>query len=236
MPNIADRITQVKSEMTVAAQLAGRNPTAVRLVIVTKNKPLELIRSVVAGGGEIIGESYVEEAVGKIKSFAGPAPEWHMIGHIQSRKARAVAEHFSWVHSLDRLKLARRLDRFAGEFGKELQVLLECNVSGEDSKFGFSVWDESLWPTFFEEVAEIVILTHLKIRGLMTMPPWNPDPEFSRPYFQRLRKLQAKLGDQFPQIDWEELSMGMSNDYSVAIEEGATLVRVGTAIVGTRAN
>ncbi len=234
MTNIAQRISQTKTEMAAAAQTAGRSPADIRLVVVTKNKPVELIQEVVAGGGEIIGESYVEEAVGKITSLKSPVPEWHMVGHIQSRKARAVAEHFSWVHSLDRLKLARRLDRFAGEVGKTLNVLLECNVSGEASKFGYSVWDEAQWPAFFQEIVEIIALPNLKIRGLMTMPPWNPDPEFSRPYFQRLRQLQTKLKTQFPNIDWNELSMGMSNDFSVAIEEGATFVRVGTAIVGSR--
>jgi PLP dependent protein len=168
----------------------------------------------------------------QLKSFFGV--EWHMIGHIQSRKARAVCEYFNYVHSLDSLKLAGRLDRFAGELDISLPVLLECNVSGEDTKYGFSVWRESDLPAFFTVVSEIISLPHLEVHGLMTMAPFFEDPENARPYFKQLKSLQNRLSQQFPGTDWRELSMGMSGDFQVAIEEGATLVRIGTAIMGSR--
>jgi len=231
---IKARIARVKAEMAAAAHSVNRAPEEIRLVVVTKGQPLNTLQAVVAGGARIIGESYAEEAVRKIEAWEGTIPEWHMIGHIQSRKARLVAEHFSWVHSLDRIKLAQRLDRFAGESGKKLQVFLECNLSGEESKFGFLVREERQWPVFAEEIAVLMTLPNLQVRGLMTMPPWNPDPEVSRPYFRHLRRLQTYLAKHLPQSDWKELSMGMSNDFGVAIQEGATFVRVGTAIVGSR--
>ena len=162
--------------------------------------------------------------------------EWHMIGHVQSRKAGMVVENYDWVHSLDSLKLARRLDRFAGEVGRKLPVLLECNVSGEQSKFGWEAWRERDWPVLVDQIAPIFEMQHLRVRGLMTMAPFLPDPEEARPFFQRLHRLKDHLAGQFPQADWSELSMGMSADFQVAIEEGATLVRIGTAILGARPN
>jgi hypothetical protein len=157
-----------------------------------------------------------------------------MIGDVQCRKARVVSEYFDWVHSLDSFKLARRLDNFSREYNRVLPVLLECNVSHEDSKFGWSAWDEDRWPEFADEMSPIFELPNLAVRGLMTMPPYNPDPEKSRRYFVKLRKLQDFLAGKFPQASFSELSMGMSADYQVAVQEGATIVRVGTAIVGQR--
>ncbi len=157
-----------------------------------------------------------------------------MIGHVQSRKARLVADHFALLHSLDSLKLARRLDRFAAEGNRVLPVLLEFNVGGEESKAGWDAADESQWGAFLPEIAELLDLSHLRVAGLMTMPPLETNPDDSRRYFQRLRALRDSLASEFPQTDWSELSMGTSADYPVAVEEGATLVRVGTAIVGAR--
>ncbi len=161
--------------------------------------------------------------------------EWHMIGHLQSRKARLVCEHFAYLHALDSLKLAERLDRFAAELGRKLPVLLECNVSGEQTKFGYPVWHEDSWQELAGGILPVYwILPHLQVRGLMTMAPFFDEPEPARPYFQRLRRFQAFLMKYFPQADWAELSMGMSGDFTVAVQEGATLVRVGTAIMGAR--
>jgi PLP dependent protein len=157
-----------------------------------------------------------------------------MIGHVQSRKARLVADHFALLHSLDSLKLAQRLDRFAAERDRVLPVLLEFNVGGEESKAGWDASHESQWNLFLPEIATLLDLPHLRVHGLMTMPPLETDPEDSRRFFQRLRQLRERLAAQFPQADWRELSMGTSADYHVAVEEGATLVRVGTAIVGAR--
>jgi pyridoxal phosphate enzyme (YggS family) len=157
-----------------------------------------------------------------------------MIGHVQSRKARLVAEHFDWLHSLDSVKLAGRLDRVCVELDRRLPVLLECNVSGEESKFGWPAWDENNWPELLEPVSAILAMPGLDVRGLMTMAPFLDEAEQARPFFRRLRLLLEYFTGQFPQARWEELSMGMSADFPVAVQEGATLVRVGTAIMGER--
>ena len=157
-----------------------------------------------------------------------------MIGHVQSRKARLVADNFALLHSLDSLKLAQRLDRFAAEREHILPVLLEFNVGSEQSKFGWNASDQSRWEAFIPEIASLLDLPNLRVHGLMTMPPLGMEPEDSRHFFQRLRQLRDHLAAQFPGTDWRELSMGTSADYEVAVEEGATLVRVGTAIVGVR--
>jgi len=217
-----------------AAQSVGRADGDIKLVVVTKGHTIETVRAVLAAGANCLGENYVEHALSKIEALADQKIEWHMIGHIQSRKAREVSEHFAWVHSIDRLKIARRLNDFAGEYGREIPILLECNVSSEASKFGWRAWDELHWSELAAEIAPLMELPNLKVRGLMTMPPYDPDPETSRPYFEKLRQLRDYLALQFPQTKWSELSMGMSGDYQVAVQEGATMVRVGTAIVGPR--
>jgi len=214
---------------------SGRDPAEVRLVVVTKGHPVQIIRQAVEAGARYLGENYVEEAAPKIADLVGVAGvQWHMIGHIQSRKARAVCELFDWVHSLDSLKLAARLDRFAGEMGRKLPVLLEMNVSGEESKSGFPAWQADRWAELLPEISQILGCKNIDVRGLMTMAPFLPDPEGARPYFQRLRGLQSFFMKKFPASDWSELSMGMSADYEVAVQEGATIVRVGTAILGPR--
>ena len=160
--------------------------------------------------------------------------EWHMIGHVQSRKARLVADHFALLHSLDSLKLAQRLDRFAAEQDRILPVLLEFNVGGEESKSGWEVSDESTLHKILPDIQSVLDLPNLRVHGLMTMPPLGTEPEDSRRFFQSLRRLRDQLASLYPQTDWRELSMGTSSDYLVAVGEGATLVRVGTAIVGAR--
>jgi len=222
-------------QIASAARKSGRPPDEIRLVVVTKTQPLEVVQAAIAAGVRILGENYPEEGVMKIQSLAGQSGvEWHMIGHVQSRKARIVADHFALLHSLDSLKLAQRLDRFAAERGHVLPALLEFNVGGEESKSGWDASDPSRWAGLLPDIASILELSHLRIRGLMTMPPLGTDPEDSRQFFLRLRRLREHLTSQFPQTDWSELSMGTSADYPVAVEEGATLVRVGTAIVGAR--
>ena len=162
------------------------------------------------------------------------AVEWHMIGHVQSRKAQLVAENFNLLHSLDSLKLATRLDRFCSEAKRVLPVLLEFNVGEEDSKSGWSAWNDEIWPALLVEISSVLALPNLKVRGLMAMPPLGETAEFSRVFFKRLKRLQEYLSLQLPQANFTELSMGTSGDYEVAVQEGATLVRVGTAIVGAR--
>jgi pyridoxal phosphate enzyme (YggS family) len=232
---IRERYLRVQAQIALAAQSAGRASNSVRLVVVTKTHPLEVVRATISAGVKILGENYAEEAVEKILSIGEAGVEWHMIGHVQSRKANLVAQHFDMLHSLDSLKLAVRLDRFAAEAGRKLPILLECNVSGEESKFGFPAWDAAQQPSFKNVVEQILQLPNIEPRGLMTMPPLSDSAEASRPYFVRLRRLRDELEKAFPRTAWTELSMGTSVDYAVAVAENATLVRVGTAILGPRA-
>lgn len=239
MPDLVESIRanyqNILDQIGTAARKSGRNAEDVRLVVVTKSQSIEVVQAAIEAGARILGENYPEEAVNKIQLLGEQTGvEWHMIGHVQSRKARLVADHFALLHSLDGLKLARRLDRFAAEQSRVLPVLLEFNVGGEESKAGWDASDESRWTEFLPEVAAILELPNLRVRGLMTMPPLEEDPENARRYFIRLRRLRDHLRTQFPQTDWRELSMGTSADFAVAVEEGATLVRVGTAIVGAR--
>ncbi|MBC7877684.1 MAG: YggS family pyridoxal phosphate-dependent enzyme [Anaerolineales bacterium] len=233
--SIRERYLHTLDKIAIAARSVGREPESVKLVVVTKTQPIEVVKAAIDAGVLFLGENYAEEGVMKLQSLREfSAVEWHMIGHVQSRKAQLVAENFNFLHSLDGLKLAKRLDRFCGEANRSLPVLLEFNVGGEDSKSGWSASDESNWYTLLDELAEITALPNLKVHGLMTMPPLGQTAELSRPYFQKLRGLQKYLAVKFPQVDFGELSMGTSTDYEIAVQEGATLVRVGTAIVGSR--
>ena len=233
--SIQERYLSTQERIAAAAQRVGRDPKSVQLVVVTKSQPVEVARAAIEAGARILGENYPEEGATKIQSLKEfSAVEWHMIGHVQSRKAQIVAQNFSVMHSLDALKLASRLNRFCGEAGRTLPTLLEFNVGGEESKSGWPAWDEERWPDLMPEIAEILTLPYLKVRGLMAMPPISEVPEDSRPYFQKVRRLQAFLAARFPKAEIGQLSMGTSTDFEVAVEEGATLVRVGTAIVGPR--
>ncbi len=231
---IAHNYQRVLEKIAAACRAAGRSEASVRLVVVTKGHPLAAVETVVLAGARCLGENYIEEASEKITRLSVPGVEWRMIGHVQSRKANRVAELFAACDSLDSLKLAGRLDRFAGQVGRKLPVLLECNVSGEATKFGWPAWDEDRWPALADSIAALLDLEQLEIQGLMCMPPYFDQPELARPFFQRLRRLQAFFSARLPLVDWRELSMGMSGDYEVAIQEGATQVRVGTAILGQR--
>ena len=233
--SIRERYLSTLDKISTSAKKAGRNPEAVKLVVVTKAQPVEVAQASIEAGAKILGENYAEEGVTKIQSLRNfSAVEWHMIGHVQSRKAQLVAENFNFTHSLDSIKLAKRLSRFCSDAKKTLPVLLEFNVGGEESKSGWNAFDESRWNELLVDVNEVMTLPNLQIRGLMTMPPIGEMAEFSRPFFQKLKRLQEFFIKQIPQADFSELSMGTSLDYEVAIEEGATFVRVGTAIVGER--
>jgi len=218
-----------------ASRVAGRDPSQIRLVVVTKEQPLEKVHAVIAAGARHLGENYVEDAIPKIRSFANREDlSWHMIGHVQSRKARLVCENFDWIHSVDSVKLATRLNNFSDELNRKLPVLIELNVSGEESKFGFPAWADKQRSELKEQVSQLVLLPNLVLCGLMTIAPYSLDPEAARPYYRRLREFQERLFNAYPQVNWRELSMGMSRDYEVAIQEGATVIRVGEAILGTR--
>jgi len=232
---IRERYLHTLEQIENAARKSNLDPQDIRLVVVTKSQPVEVAQAAIEAGVKILGENYPEEGVMKIQSLvAQSGVEWHMIGHVQSRKARLVADHFALLHSLDSLKLAQRLDRFAAELNHVLPVLLEFNVGGEESKSGWEVSDISNMDKVLPDIQTILDLPNLRVRGLMTMPPLGAEAEHSRRFFQSLRLLRDRLTALYSQADWRELSMGTSADYTVAVEEGATLVRVGTAIVGAR--
>ncbi len=232
---IYDRYSQVLERIAASARRAGRAPDAVRLVVVSKAQPLPVVEASIQAGIRRFGENYPEEAVEKITHFrAMEGLEWHMIGHLQSRKVRLVAESMQYLHSLDSLHLANKLNNALLDFSKTLPVLLEMNVSGEESKYGWPAWDEVRWDDLLPEFEQLLDFSQLKIAGLMAMPPLFNDQESARPYFARLRRLRDHLSRRLPRLALDELSMGTSADYCAAVEEGATFVRIGQAILGPR--
>ncbi len=230
---IRERQAEVLDRIQRAAARSGRPSNAVRLIAVTKAQPIVVAAAALEAGLTRLGENYVEEALEKIAAL-GPGVEWHMIGHVQRRKAREAAAHFALVHSVDSLALAQRLDRMAGEAGRRLPVLLECNVSGEATKFGFAARSAGERSALVPAVKEILRLPNLELEGLMTVAPVGPAAEAARPVFASLRELRDWLCGELGQPAWPELSMGMSDDFEVAVEEGATLVRIGRALLGPR--
>jgi hypothetical protein len=237
---LAENLKRVRDLITEAALRAGRQPEDVRLVAVTKTFPPGAILAAWDAGQRDFGENRPEEGATKIpeiEAALGTArPVWHMIGPIQRRKASLVVTHFDYVHSVDRREVAQKLSTLAIAAGKTLPILLECNVSGEASKHGYPVagWEqnETVRATFFAEIAAVGALPGLRLSGLMTMAPIVPAAEDARPIFTSLRALRDALQDHFPAQSFDQLSMGMSDDFPVAVEEGATLVRVGRAIFG----
>jgi len=226
---IADNLRRVQDEIAAAAGRAGRDPGEVTLVVVTKTRGLDEVRAAVAAGATDLGENYVQEMEAKAEALAGEDVRWHAIGHLQTNKVRKIAPFVTLVHSVDSVRVARELDTRASAAGRRVPFLLQVNVSGEDSKFGVGVDDaEAL-------AVEVCGLEAARLVGLMTMPPYVEDPEANRPHFQRLREVRERLvAAGVAEADLRHLSMGMSGDFGVAVEEGATLVRVGTAIFGAR--
>lgn len=232
---IQERLESVLADIHNAARSVGRNPEGVRLVVVTKSHPKEAVRAAISAGAKLLGESYPGEGVDKILSIdSSSSVAWHMIGHIQSRKAKLVCKYYDYVHSADRVKIIDRLNRYAAEMNKTLPILLECNVSGEVSKHGFAAWDEGQWHELSHYLDTISEKSFLDLRGLMTIPPYTENPENSRQFFTKLRRLRDFLAKRHPVFNLNELSMGMSADYRIAVQEGATIVRIGTAIMGAR--
>lgn len=233
---LAANIARVRERIAAAARRVGRDPGEITLVAVTKTVPAHRVREAWELGLTDFGENRVQEAVAKIplivpegaSALDRPSPRWHMIGHLQRNKVKHVIPLFDIIHSVDSVRLAQEIERRAERAGKVMPVLLEVNVAGEATKYGFAP----------EEVAaaveEIAPLPHLEIHGLMTVAPIAEDPEEVRPHFRRLRELRDELARRFPSLDWHHLSMGMTDDFEVAIEEGATMVRIGRAIFGER--
>ena len=237
---IATNLENIRTRIAEAALRVGREPSGVYLVAVTKTFPVDAILAAWESGQRDFGENRPEEGVQKIPEVAARLPTgsgkptWHMIGHIQRRKARLVVEDFDVVHSIDRLAVAQKLSALAVEAGRELPVLLECNVSGEASKYGYQAagWerDAAIRERLYGEVTAILGLPSLRLEGLMTMAPIADDAEAVRPVFASLRALRDAFREHFPAVTLPHLSMGMTDDFEVAVEEGATLVRVGRGI------
>lgn len=225
---IKEQIAIIRQRIASAAQRSGRPASDVRLMAVTKTVDDERIMQAITAGVDMIGENYVQEARRKIE-LMGKSMEWHLIGHLQTNKVKVAVRLFDMIHSLDRLDLARELHRRAQMAGVVMKVLIEVNISGEDTKRGVPHRDA------LPLIRDVSALDHLSVRGLMTMPPWFDDPEAARPVFIALRELRDRVAaEKFPRVEMQELSMGMSQDYHVAVEEGATIVRIGRSIFGER--
>ncbi len=228
MTSIRDNLYQIRSRIADACAGSGRNAADVRLVAVSKVKPAQLIDEAFAAGQQLFGESYVQEFRDKEASVNSPV-EWHFIGALQSNKVKYLSGKVTLIHSVDRLSLAKEINRQWGKIDAIAPILLQVNVGDENSKAGCTIAE---LPTLARKIAA---LPHLSIRGLMCLPPYFDDQEQVRPFFRLLRELATMIEDeQIPGVSMKELSMGMSGDFEVAIEEGATLVRVGTAIFGER--
>ena len=231
---IQKNLEQVYERITSAAFRVGRKPDEVKLFVVSKGQPEEAIKAAIAAGVKIFAENYPEEAREKIQAVTSVDVAWHMIGHLQSRKTKLVCDHFDWMQSLDSLHLAEKMERLLAEHNRMLPVLLEFNVGGEETKSGWLAGESSKWRSFLPDIRQILELSHLQVHGLMTMPPLTVNREEARIHFKKMVELQKYLRKQFPQANWDELSMGTSSDYEAAVEEGATFVRIGTSILGPR--
>ena len=220
---IPKNLSLILSRMAEAARRSERDPVEIKLVAVSKTHPADTLREAMAAGVSAFGENKVQEGESKILEIGREAVEWHLIGHLQSNKARKAVQLFDVIHSVDSIDIAKRLERICGEEGREkLSVLVQVDLAGEETKSGIP-------ETEVEEIDEFLHrCKHLSFDGLMVLPPYFDDPEATRPYFRRLRELRDEI------IPDGHLSMGMSHDFEVAIEEGATIVRVGTAIFGER--
>jgi hypothetical protein len=232
---LQDNLLRVQDSIAAAASRAGRDPASITLVAVSKTQPVEALLAAYQLGVRHFGENRVEEGALKIPAFrqalSDPSVVFHMIGHVQSRKADEAVKLFDRVHSVDSVKLAQRLDRFASVQNKSLPIFLEVNVSGEASKYGF---DHARRAELSGAVETITQLQHIRLDGLMTMAPIVADPNDARPVFRALRELRDDLEARYSHVHLPHLSMGMTDDFEVAIEEGATMVRVGRAIFGER--
>lgn len=225
---LAANIATIRKRIEEAAQRASRDPQEVTLIAVSKTRPVEMVKIAYDLGIADFGENRVQEALSKIDAFHPQGLRWHMIGHLQSNKAQRAVASFDSIQSVDTLHLAQMLNRFATESAKRLPILLEINVAGEASKEGMTPAETLLL------AQQIATLPALELQGLMTVAPLVEDPEEVRPVFRALRALRDRLRDQLPECPWQHLSMGMTDDYEIAIEEGATIVRIGRAIFGER--
>jgi pyridoxal phosphate enzyme (YggS family) len=228
MGTVADNLNAVKERIAKAAARVGRDATSITLVAVTKTVPVARIREAIAAGQRVFGENRVQEAQAKVLEL-GHDVQWHLIGHLQRNKVKAACGLFDWIHSVDSLPLAQDIDRRAAQRGLTMPILVQVNIGDESTKSGVAPAQA------LSLVQAVAQLAHVSVRGLMCIPPMVEDPDDARPYFAQLRQLAEQIArEQIPGVAMRELSMGMSHDFEVAIEEGATMVRVGSAIFGPR--
>jgi pyridoxal phosphate enzyme (YggS family) len=228
MVDVAANHRRIMERINQAAARTGRDVASIKLLAAAKSQDAELIRAAIAAGVSLIGENYVQEAQA-MKARIPEAAEWHMIGHLQRNKSKSAVALFDLIESLDSIALARELDKEGRKAGKRVRSFVEVNLAGEDNKTGIA--KEQVLPL----LREAAKLTNIIVEGFMTVPPFRENPEDERPYFRELRELLGRVQElQVPNMDLKELSMGMSHDYPVAIEEGATIVRIGTALFGPR--
>jgi PLP dependent protein len=228
MVDVAANYREIVDRITQAAVSTGRDPRDVKILGAAKAQDVKSIEAAIGAGVLLIGENYVQEARSKRESLSGHL-EWHMIGHLQRNKAKAAVEIFDVIESLDNADLARELDKEAAKTNSKVRALIDVNIGGEGSKSGIAK----------DKIAELLLtigeLTHLSIEGLMTVPPFRENCEEARPYFRELRQVRDELSSlELPNVHLKELSMGMTHDYQIAVEEGATIVRIGTALFGPR--
>lgn len=229
MNEILQNFNLIKTQIEEAATGCGRRSDEVRLIAVSKRKPAEAIQKAIEAGATDFGENYVQEAVEKIDSIGKSAATWHFIGHLQSNKAKIAVPYFDFIHTVDSVKLGREINKQAKKNNKVQNILIQINIGYEDSKSGTSP-ESSL-----ELIRELSNFEHISIQGLMGMPPYLPDPEDVRDYFKKMAVIRKNISlENLPRVEMNHLSMGMSNDFKVAIEEGSTMVRVGTSIFGRR--
>ena len=225
---ISANLAQINERIRAAAEQAGRDPASVRLVAVSKTRPATDIIAAFQAGQTVFGENYIQELVPKLAEVH-EGVEWHFIGHLQSNKVKYIAGQVALIHSVDRISLAEEINRQWGKLGRICDILIQVNISGEATKSGTT--EEGA----LQLLRECALLPNIKVKGLMTMPPFFDAPDAARPYFAELRRLsEAVAAERIAGVDMTELSMGMSGDFEAAVQEGATLVRVGTAIFGER--
>ena len=224
-----ERLDRIKKRIAEAAAGCGRNPETIRLVAVSKTVDADRVAQAIDAGAAIVGENYIQEARDKVNTLYDRPVQWHFIGHLQSNKAKYAVRMFDLIHSVESLKLAKALDKEARKNGKVQDILIQVNISREETKSGITETGA------VELITQISGLENVRVKGLMTMPPFFDSPEQARPFFHQLARLRDRIIERnLPRVSMQELSMGMTGDFEVAIQEGATLVRIGTAIFGAR--
>ena len=226
---IESNIKHIQEQIAQAANACSRHPEDIKLIAVSKRKPVDMIRAAIDAGHTDFGENYIQEAVEKIDTIGKEKATWHFIGHLQSNKAKFAVKYFDLIHTVDKVKRAKEINKQAAKLGKIQDILLQINIAQEATKSGAQA------PDILNLARETSKFENIRVKGLMCMPPFFADPEAARPYFKAVKEISLKIEkENLPNVSMVHLSMGMSNDFAVAVEEGATLVRVGTAIFGSR--